>query len=198
MNAIIHALVIGAALVLVSVIAILIIIMFLPDYFRKKAKNHSTKTAKDPSVKRQLLEGLLIFYAFISLIAGLAEVFTNQHAFDSRDRFWFLAAMLSWAFVYNYLKRNMVFKGLFGIAQVIGGLWANWYQLRDLNHSSLAQGRTDRLFFLCAGIALLASGIKDIDESINGEHRGQGRFTSQSTESSGAPNPAEQAPATKP
>ena len=107
------------ASVIVSIIAILVIVTFLGSESEKKAQNLANKTAKDTSVKRQFLEGVLIFYAFISLAAGMAEVFVNQHQFDDRDRFWFLAAMLSWAFVYNYLRKSRLFKGLFGLAQII-------------------------------------------------------------------------------
>ena len=66
-----------------------------------------------------------------------------------------------------------------------------WDQLRDLNQSTLVHGRTDRLFFLCGGIALLAKGIKDIEESLTGMPKDQ-QLTPQSNGSSATPRPPTQ------
>lgn len=58
-----------------------------------------------------------------------------------------------------YLLRKHASKRLLGIVSVVAGAVSNWYQLGKLTAKASVQGR---LFFLAAGVAVMADGFKKI------------------------------------
>jgi hypothetical protein len=129
------------------------------------ADGRSTGDLKDT------LMGVAFFFVVVSMTFVAIALVRGSWVTDGIESFWLLIGMFMWAILYNFLRRVTWFKITFGIIQIVGGLWANMFQLTDFHKTTLIQGKVDRLFFICGGIALLSKGVKDIDEAITDQRK---------------------------
>ncbi len=124
--------------------------------------------------KMDLLHFPALFIA-ISVVAVPIAVFGTPGGLDTEGgKLKLIVGMLIWALIYDLLRKVMWFKFGFGLVQICGALWANWFQLSDFQKITLERGKIDRLIFICGGIAVLSKGVKDIDEAITDYMKSRG------------------------
>jgi hypothetical protein len=109
--------------------------------------------------------GALFFGAAVSTgVALLRFGFGKTRGLDSAlVRIIIMMGFILWGVAYALLKEVRWFKVSFGLAQIIGALWADWYQLAATGNQPVTG---DRWVFLGAALAVLSKGMKDVYEGV--------------------------------
>ncbi len=127
------------------------------------ANQTATAGGKKPIGKRNLLIGFL----FMGTMGGFLQLVqgdTAQFA-DPPVRVLLCIGFLMWAWVYYKVSKTAV-SILFGIVKIAAALWSDWFQLGKIAQEGWHSQTYDRVLFVAAGLAVLASGIKDIAEGL--------------------------------
>jgi hypothetical protein len=127
------------------------------------ANQAATASGKKPIGKRNLFIGFL----FIGTMGGFLELVQGETAqfADPAVRVPLCIGFLMWAWVYYKVSKTPV-SILFGLIKIAAALWSDWFQLGKIAQEGLHSQTYDRVLFVAAGLAVLASGIKDIAEGL--------------------------------
>jgi hypothetical protein len=106
---------------------------------------------------------VFILFASMAAVVGVA-IGEKDRLASGAGRAAILAGMVLFAVIYTLLRKWNWGKVTFAILQIAGALVSNWYSLGDASQKGIGAGSIDRLLFVCGGIALIAKGLKDLDE----------------------------------